>query len=115
MLADPQHEGRGGYTEAQVAAEIQGRLIANSAGIVLLHIGTDDLNPDPGDVEDILDNVDAYETSSGGRPVWVILARIVNRMEHICGNPSVTTTFNARGLQRTRRGACCWRRRGWSA
>ena len=49
------------------------------ADIILLHIGTAGLDDDfSGYVEDILDEIDTYETASGNE-VWVILALIINR------------------------------------
>ena len=42
--------------------------------IVLLHIGTNYLDPSPDDVEAILDVIDAFSPN-----VWVVLARIINR------------------------------------
>jgi lysophospholipase L1-like esterase len=95
VFGDPQHEGHGGATDADIAADVLTWLRqADPVDVVLLHIGTNDLNTDPSDVEAILDQIDAYETGPGGRPVWVILARIINRMNHTCPSPSTTTTFN---------------------
>ena len=49
------------------------------ADIILLHIGTAGLDDDfSGYVEDILDEIDTYESVSGNE-VWVILALIINR------------------------------------
>jgi lysophospholipase L1-like esterase len=61
--------------------------------IILLHIGTNG-NDEPGgtssaDVEKILDQIDIYERESG-RPVTVLLARIINRVP----NQSYVNTFN---------------------
>ena len=53
-------------------------LIAERPNIVLLHIGTNGLNSNPDDVEDILDLIDNHEINFG-EAVWVILARIINR------------------------------------
>ena len=63
------------------------------ADIILLHIGTNDLDTNTGDVEDILDEIDEYEISSGNE-VTVILALIINHQGHVCHNGSTTTTFN---------------------
>ena len=63
------------------------------ADIILLHIGTNALDTSAADVEDILDEVDEYETLHD-RDVTVLLARIINRMNYVCPNPSTTTTFN---------------------
>jgi hypothetical protein len=68
--------------------------------IILLHIGTNGLTDSasaPGivsDVEDILDFIDTYETSSG-KTVPVFLARIINRGgSSSSGNHKPTTYFN---------------------
>ncbi len=63
------------------------------ADIILLHIGTNGNNEtggeSPWDVEDILNDIDNYESSSG-RHVAVILARIINRAH----NQPYVTVFN---------------------
>jgi K319L-like, PKD domain/GDSL-like Lipase/Acylhydrolase len=82
-LAD--HEGHPAYSDDQIVTELAAWLIAENPNIVLLHIGTNDLNSSEADVEDILDVIDTYSED-----VWVILARIINR-----NIPSLTTTqFN---------------------
>ena len=57
IIPDPQdahNEGWPGWRDDQVAGAIYGWLVANPADIVLLHIGTNGVNVDPGQVEDIL-------------------------------------------------------------
>ena len=59
--------------------------------IVLLHIGTNGLDPSPDDVEAILDDIDLFSPN-----VWVVLARIIN-ISCITDNPSCpdsVTTMN---------------------
>ncbi|SJZ37218.1 Putative Ig domain-containing protein, partial [Desulfococcus multivorans DSM 2059] len=86
---DIHHQGIPGITDAEVAAGIYNRLTAYPAEIVLLHIGTNALTPDPGDVERILDEIDRYEADNDVE-VAVVLARIINReISHLD-----TTLFN---------------------
>jgi lysophospholipase L1-like esterase len=92
---DANHEGWGGKTAAYVATYIYQWLVDNPPDIVLLHIGTNDLNSGfdvettISNVESILNNIDAYE-SAYNREVTVILAQIINRQED---NP-LTSEFN---------------------
>jgi hypothetical protein len=104
-LAD--HEGHPGWSDYEIVNGAPGdpdpnnRLVTwlndHQPSIVLLHIGTNDLDPDPNgadDVEAILDEIDVYSLD-----VWVILARIIAREDDICsGSPPTTntdtTTFN---------------------
>ena len=92
-LAD--HEGHGGWRDDEIVngrpgeGKLEDWLIAERPNIVLLHIGTNGLDPSPNDVKDILDLVDNHE-SYFGEAVWVILARIINRNIY----SSTTTQFN---------------------
>jgi len=84
---DQDHEGHGGYTDAQVATYIYNNdpdgkvnwLSKNPADVILLHIGTNSLDEFPDDVEDILNEIDQYEADTSSR-VTVILARIIDRV-----------------------------------
>jgi hypothetical protein len=81
---DPNHEGHSGFRDDEVAFHIYNNsgdnwLGNNATDVILLHIGTNGLDPDPGDVEDILNEVDEYEADFGV-DVTVILARIIHRM-----------------------------------
>jgi hypothetical protein len=86
---DYDHEGWPRYTVEQIADNIFNWLLDNPADIVLLHIGTNDLDPDDPeddpDVEQILNEIDRYSLD-----VIVILARIINRKTY----SQRTTTFN---------------------
>jgi fibronectin type 3 domain-containing protein len=66
------------------------------ADIILLHIGTNDITHGEGssaaDVEDILDEIDAWEASSGTH-VTVFLAQIIQRIDDPADNLT-TLTFN---------------------
>lgn len=55
------------------------------ADIILLHIGTNDLDENPNDVKNILDRIRNYDSQ-----VIVLVARIINRATY----SSLTTTFN---------------------
>ena len=94
-FSDPQHEGHNGWTDTQIADNIYNEpggenwLSQNHADVITLHIGTNFLDNDPGDVERILNEIDEYETDTGKR-VIVILARIIDMVPN---NP-VVTQFN---------------------
>ena len=47
---DPHHEGHPGWRDDEIAANIYAWLKLNPADIILLHIGTNDLDPSPDDV-----------------------------------------------------------------
>ncbi|HRX84482.1 MAG TPA: GDSL-type esterase/lipase family protein, partial [Phycisphaerae bacterium] len=93
---DRDHEGHSGWRADQIRDNITTWLTNTPADIVLLHIGTNDISGGESaagitaEVEQILDNIDAYEASHDVL-ITVILARIVNR-----SNP-----FDARGLETT--------------
>jgi len=94
VLADTDHEGHGGWRDDQIATNIYNNGGSNwistyTPDIILLHIGTNGLNSDPGDVEDILDEIDEYEADNDV-DVTVVLARIINRVSY----SSTTTDFN---------------------
>ena len=105
---DANHEGRGGETAAYVATYVYQWLVNNPPDLVLLHIGTNDLNSgfdvetSVENVENVLNNIDVYE-STYNREVAVILAQIINRQEH----DSLTSAFNTalRSLAETRQTA----------
>jgi len=82
---DPNHEGHGGWTDTQIASSIYSFLAGNPADVVLLHIGTNSLDSNPNDVNDILDEIDRYDED-----ITVILARIINRDTYSL----LTTQFN---------------------
>ena len=87
---DFDHEGHAGYTSGQVAGQAYTWLVNNPADVVLLHIGTNDLdmqNPstDPSNVESILNEIDQYD-----QRITVMLARIIDTVPY----SSATTQFN---------------------
>ncbi len=73
-LFDIDNEGHLGWRDDMIAQNIFGFLSDNPADIILLHIGTNTLDPSPDDVENILDEIDRYDKN-----ITVILARIINR------------------------------------
>jgi lysophospholipase L1-like esterase len=103
---DNDHEGHGGKTADWIRDRVYGPsdhfLLDNPADIVLLHIGTNDINSLPllGDANDIvtevsqiLDKIELYETDQS-QEVWVILARIINRSDPLSEKGQQTTDFN---------------------
>jgi lysophospholipase L1-like esterase len=80
---DRNHEGHSGYTPDDIAFSLMTWLDLQEPDIVLLHIGTNEL--DIIGVEDILNIIDAYDTN-----VTVVLARIINRATY----HQPTTDFN---------------------
>ena len=102
VFTDPEHEGHPGWRDNEIvdgnplepeAGKLIDWLQAHQPDIVLLHIGTNGVNPSPTDVEAILDVIDQYSTD-----VWVILARIINRHCKLenppCQQSTDTTDFN---------------------
>ena len=86
---DPDNEGHGGWRDDEIADNIYGWLESTPADVILLHIGTNGLDSSPDDVEDILDEVDRWE-SDNSQHITMIVARIINRASY----SSTTTTFN---------------------
>ena len=79
---DPDNEGHPGWRDEDIADNIYGWLQDHPADVILLHIGTNDLNQNPtdtsaADVQNILDEIDRYEDNYGVA-ITVFLARIIN-------------------------------------
>ncbi len=95
---DRDHEGHGGFLTQEIALNVEGYLDINPADIILLHIGTNDVDlfstEDPTQVEAILNAIDNWESVPGNNKVVVIVAKIINQQGHLCLNDSVTTRFN---------------------
>lgn len=90
FFPDFENEGHPGWRDDQIAVNIYGWLQANpNTDIILLHIGTNDLDSSRADVQNILNQIDIFEANFS-KPIWVILARIINRVPY----SSLTTTFN---------------------
>jgi hypothetical protein len=75
---DPDNEGYPGWTDGDIADTVYDILVDNPADIILLHIGTNEVSPDPAQVEAILNEIDRFENDYG-QAVIVVLARIINR------------------------------------
>jgi lysophospholipase L1-like esterase len=99
VFTDSQHEGHGGWTADEIRDNIYNWLVSNPADVILLHIGTNDINEPqaPADivteVSQLLDQIDQYEADYDVK-ITVILALIINRQDYLCSNPSTTTTYN---------------------
>jgi lysophospholipase L1-like esterase len=100
LFSDSQHEGHGGWTDEEIAngrvgvpnSGIYNWLTQKPADIILLHIGTNSLDPNgQADVAAILDQIDLWEQNAGQYPVQVFLARIIDENPT---NPDVTTYNN---------------------
>jgi len=85
---DYNHEGHGGWTAAEIAYGqtgyptdgVRAWLNLNPSDFVLLHIGTNALDPNAyTDVAAILNEIDIWENSAGGNPVTVLLALIIDQ------------------------------------
>jgi len=98
LFVDSQHEGHAGFTADQL--DIYDYLVAHPAQIILLHIGTNDIDLSRAsavivsEVSDIINNIHQYE-SDFGVTITVILALIINRLDYVCRDPlDPTTIFN---------------------
>ena len=101
LFADGDHEGHNGWTDYEIVngngvpaeGKLNEWLAAHQPDVVLLHIGTNGLDPSPDDVEDILTGIDTYSTD-----IWVILALIIKRgcapWVQPCPGDNDTTAFN---------------------
>ena len=87
---DSNHEGHGGWTSARVASQIYQLLVNNPAEIILLHIGTNNVQESVEDVEAVLNEIDRYETDSG-IGIAVIVAQIIQGR---ASNTATTSLFN---------------------
>ena len=92
---DTDHEGHAGYTAAscpsavgEIYSNVYGWLTANPADVVLLHIGTNDINygcQSAANVSSVLDKIYSYN-----KDITVLLARIINQKTPI----KAVTDFN---------------------
>ena len=98
-LPYPRHEGTSGITQSGLRSVLGARLEANPADVVLLHIGTNDVNgssstdagPTAAASNSILSVVEAFASSADHPPVQLLLATIIGQK---IPNPD-TATFNA--------------------
>ena len=87
---DPDNEGHPGFRDADIASQVYAYLSGKPADVVLLHIGTNNLENDPNyndpnNVENILDEIDRFDEN-----ITVLLARIIERV----GDDGRTNAFN---------------------
>ena len=95
----PRHEGTSGITQSGLRSVLGARLEANPADVVLLHIGTNDVNgssstdagPTAAASNSILSVVEAFANSPDNPPVQLLLATIIGQK---IPNPD-TATFNS--------------------
>jgi lysophospholipase L1-like esterase len=104
---DRDHEGWGGERDEYIAEHVFDWLTVNPADIVLLHIGTNDMNQptpdiDPSSVEAILDEIDMYDEG-----ILVIVARIIDQVPH--DPDTVTFNDNVETMLDGRTGDLIWR------
>jgi|GEM_PF-1358615 len=97
-LFDPDHAGEPGMRDDELAQQLYTLLSDYPADLILLHIGTNDLNQSPNhptapeqDVADLLDAFDRWREDSGQHPT-LFIARIIDRYPR----DSNTTLFNDR-------------------
>ena len=86
---DPDNDGYPGIRDDQIALMAYELLTETTPDMVLLHIGTNGVDPSELDVEFILNEIDRYETDNG-TTVKVFLARIINQRPY----DLTTTQFN---------------------
>ena len=85
---DKDHEGHGGWHANQIQDSIYNWLIKNPADIILLHIGTNDLNKEESptiiiqEINHILSEVDRYEEKRNVS-IKVVLATLINHLLYI--------------------------------
>jgi len=101
---DKDHEGHTGWEANEIKDAVYSWLDQNPADIVLLHIGTNDIEDDQSaaavrdEINQILNVIDGYEDDNGTE-VIVILARIINRQDPSTPKGLETTALN--GLLQT--------------
>ncbi|MEM3035883.1 MAG: SGNH/GDSL hydrolase family protein, partial [Thermoplasmata archaeon] len=86
---DIDHQGIPGALDSDIASNVYNYLSQNPADVVLLHIGTNSLDTNPSDVQNILNEIDRYENDNN-KNIMVLLARIINRKTY----SATTTQFN---------------------
>jgi chitodextrinase len=89
-LYDNNHLGYGGWSDDEIAGIIYDRLETFQADVLLVHIGTNAASPDPGQIADLLDEVDRYEYTYG-KAVTVVLPQLINKI----GETETIMAFNA--------------------
>ena len=96
---DRDHEGHPGWHANQIRDNIYTWLDANPVEIVLLHIGTNDISGSQTapslklEVDDILDNIDQWETDNTAE-ITVFVAQIINRSNPLDTKGLETSAYN---------------------
>jgi len=101
VLGDPDNEGHGGWCadgcySSNILSAVYGFLVNNPADVVLLHIGTNDLDAGSAyasEVSAILDEIYRYGRD-WNRNIWVILALIIHRTDPPCTLCPETASYN---------------------
>jgi lysophospholipase L1-like esterase len=96
---DTDHEGHPIWTDNQIADNVYSWLVAHPADLILLHVGTNNLNPDPKDVERLLDEIDRFSENA-----VVLLARIINRRVYSAATTSFNDNIEAMAMSRIAKG-----------
>jgi lysophospholipase L1-like esterase len=104
---DPDNAGFGGYSTGQLlhllktGYDVKGNEVTNgpyldyyTPDIILLHIGTNQLDSSTADLQDLLNYIDDFEDTTNTR-IWIILAKIINRVPY-----SLTTTIYNNNIQK---------------
>jgi lysophospholipase L1-like esterase len=102
---DRDHEGHYAWYADQIRDNIYSWLMANPADIILLHIGTNDIvDGQPvceiaGEINEILDNIDIYETDHNDT-IRVVIAKIIDRFPNSCStialNDEIQSLYDTR-------------------
>jgi len=86
---DPHNEGHSGWTDYQIADNIYNWLLTTDPEVILLEIGTNDINPSPNDVQTIFNEIDRYENDYD-KQITIVMAKIINRASFL----DMTTHYN---------------------
>jgi lysophospholipase L1-like esterase len=96
---DRNHEGHSGWRADEIRDSITEWLNSTPPDVVLLHIGTNDINQSQSaastrdEIAAILDRIETYEIVNGVE-IWVVLARIINRSDPSDTLGAETTLLN---------------------
>ena len=96
-LAFPKHEGHSGFTQGQLVAGIDGWLAQNAPDVVLLHIGTNDVNQgsiSAAETSTLLGSIDSWSAATTSPPVQLLLAKIIQQRPDAPNDDDVPA-FNA--------------------
>ena len=113
---DPNNAGFGGYTTKQIlnllktGYDTKGNQVTPgpyfnyyTPDIILLHIGTNGLDTATSDLEDLLNYVDNFQDTTNSI-VWVILAKIINRVPYSLATTEYNSNIQKMAEKRMRSG-----------